>query len=76
MNYRSKHLTAYTFLIGMLLFSVGTNILFYNRIMILQDFIIGSNTWMTVDQFDHIQEEIQRLANEQYQIIPSNKYTK
>jgi hypothetical protein len=58
----------------MLLFSVGANILFYNRIMILQDFIIGSNTWMTVDQFDYIQEEIQRLANEKYQIVPSNKY--
>jgi hypothetical protein len=43
--------------------------------MILQDFIIGSNTWMTVDQFDYIQEEIQRLANEKYQIVPSNKYT-
>ena len=73
MNYRSKHLPIYTFLIGMLLFSIGTNILFYSRIMILQDFIMGSNPWMTVDQFDHIQQEIQRLENEKYQIIPKNQ---
>jgi hypothetical protein len=70
MKYRSKHLPVYTFLVGMLLFSIGTNILFYNRIMILQDFIMGSNPWMTVDQFDHIQKEIQRLENEKYQIVP------
>ena len=73
MNYRSKHLPIYTFLIGMLLFSIGTNILFYSRIMILQDFIMGSHPWMTVDQFDHIQQEIQRLENEKYQIIPKNQ---
>jgi hypothetical protein len=73
MNYRSKHLPIYTFLIGMLLFSIGTNILFYSRIMILQDFIMGFHPWMTVDQFDHIQQEIQRLENEKYQIIPKNQ---
>jgi hypothetical protein len=70
MTCRSKHLPIYTFLVGMMLFSIGTNIIFYNRITLLQDFIMGSNPWMTVDQFDHIQKEIQRLENEKYQIVP------
>lgn len=75
MQHRSKHLPIYTFLIGLLLLSVGTNIVFYNRILILQDFIIGLNPWMTVDQFDLIQKEIIRLENEKYDIVPSHKYT-
>ncbi len=73
MNHRSKHLPIYTFLVGMLLFSIGTNIIFYNRITILQDFIVGCNPWMTVDQFDHIQKEIDRLEQEKYMINIPNK---
>ena len=74
MQYRSKHLPIYTFLIGLLLLSIGTNVLFYNRILILQDFIFGVNPWVTVDQLGLIEQEITRLENEKYQIISPNKY--
>lgn len=75
MQNRSIHLTIYSFLIGLLLLSIGTNILFYNRILILQDFLLGTNNWMTTEQFDLVAEEISRLEKEQYQIIEPNTYS-
>ncbi len=51
------------------------NIIFYNRILILQDFITGFNSWVTPDQFDHFRQEINRLDNEKYQIVPPTKFT-
>lgn len=74
MQHRSKHLPVYTLLVGLLLLSVGTNVLFYNRILILQDFIIGLNPWVTVNQFDLIKQEITRLEQEKYQIVPPKTY--
>jgi hypothetical protein len=68
MNNRSIHLTLYSIIIGCLLFSIGTNIFLYNRILILQDFLIGANTWITKDQFNIIKEEIERLEKEKYQL--------
>ena len=75
MTCRSKHLSIYTFLVGMLLFSIGMNIIFYNRILILQDFITGCNPWVTEDEFDRFRQEIDRLDNEKYQIVPPTKFT-
>jgi len=76
MSNRSKHLPFYTFLIGLLTLSIGINILFYNRILILQDFIFGTNPWISVDQYNLIEKEIQRLDNEKYRIVLPNEYTK
>lgn len=61
MQYRSKHLPIYTMLIGLLLLSVATNILFYNRILILQDFLFESNPWVTSDEFNSMKLEINKL---------------
>lgn len=68
---RSKHLPIYTFLIGIILFSVGTNIVFYNRILILQDFMLGANPWVDLDHFHSMKQEIKRLQNNKY-LIPTN----
>lgn len=76
MQHRSKHLPIYTFLIGMLILSIGTNVLFYNRILILQDFIFGPNHWVTVDQLNLFEKEISRLENERYQIFIPSKNSK
>lgn len=76
MQHRSKHLPIYTLLIGLLLLSIGTNCLFYNRILILQDFIIGLNPWVSINQFELLQKEISRLEKEKYQIVSPNKYQK
>jgi hypothetical protein len=76
MQHRSKHLPIYSLLIGLLLLSVGTNIIFYNRILILQDFVVGVNPWINVNQFELLQKEIYRLENEKYQMVPLNQTTK
>lgn len=75
MSNRSIHLTIYSFLIGCLLLSIGTNLLFYNRILILQDFLLGTNNWITNEQFDLVKQEIDRLEKEKYQIIEPNIYS-
>ena len=69
MNNRSKHLTTYTFLIGLLLLSFGFNLVFYNRILILQEHIISANPWVDVKQFDLLEKECDRLDSQKYQII-------
>lgn len=66
---RSKHLPVYSILIGLLMVSVGFNIIFYHRISNLQDFIKGLNPWISVEHFDLMKTEINRLENEQYKII-------
>ncbi len=76
MTHRSKHLTYYTILIGLLLISFGANFILYNRILIYQDFIVGQNRWITPEQFIDIENEIKRLETEKYQIIPSNQTIK
>jgi uncharacterized membrane protein len=68
MSNRSIHITVYSFLVGCLMFSIATNLFFYNRILILQDFLLGANTWITKDQFNSIKEEITRLEKDKYQI--------
>jgi len=69
MNNRSKHLTTYTFLIGLLLLSFGFNLVFYNRILIFQEHIISADPWISVQEFNSIKKEINRLENERYRII-------
>jgi len=73
MNNRSKHLTIYTFLIGLLLLSFGFNLVFYNRVIILQEHIISANPWVDVKQFDLLEKEIDRLDSEKYQIVPKGE---
>jgi vacuolar-type H+-ATPase subunit I/STV1 len=73
MNNRSKHLTTYTFLIGLLLLSFGFNLVFYNRILILQEHIISANPWMNVQEFNSIEKEINRLENKRYRIVPKGE---
>jgi hypothetical protein len=68
---RSKHLPIYILLIGIILFSVGINIVFYNRILILQDFMVGANPWVDLEQFHSMKQEIQRLQNDKYKILPN-----
>lgn len=75
MSNRSIHLTIYSFLIGCLLFSIGTNLFFYNRILILQDFLLGTNKWISNEDFDLVKQEISRLEKEKYQIVTPNKYS-
>lgn len=75
MQNRSKHLSIYTFLIGILLLSIGMNIVFYNRILILQDFIIGFKPWVTDNEFELLKKEISRLEQDRYEIFQPNKYT-
>jgi hypothetical protein len=70
---RSKHLTTYTFLIGLLLLSFGFNLVFYNRILIFQEHIISTDPWISVQEFNSIKKEINRLENERYQIIPKGE---
>jgi hypothetical protein len=69
MNNRSKHLTTYTFLVGLLLLSFGFNLVFYNRIVILQEYVGSTNPWVSVKQFDLLEKEIDRLDSQKYQII-------
>jgi hypothetical protein len=69
MNNRSKHLTTYTFLVGLLLLSFGFNLVFYNRIVILQEYVGSTNPWVSVKQFDLLEKEIGRLDSQKYQII-------
>jgi len=66
---RSKHLTTYTFLVGLLLLSFGFNLVFYNRIVILQEYVSSTNPWVSVKQFDLLEKEIGRLDSQKYQII-------
>jgi hypothetical protein len=66
MMYRSKHLTIYTFLIGCLIFSLCTNVLFYGRILILQDFLKGSNPWVSIEELNSLRKEIDKLSNVEY----------
>lgn len=68
MTQRSKHLSVYALLIGLLILSFATNILFYNRILILQDFITGSNPWISKEEFISIEKEINRLSENKYTI--------
>jgi hypothetical protein len=58
---------------GLLLFSIGTNCVLYGRIIVLNEFITSLNPWMTVDQFDHLRKEINRLDSQKYQIIPKGE---
>jgi len=57
---------------GLLLFSIGTNCVLYSRIIVLNEFIKNTNPWMSVQEFDHFRQEIDRLDNEKYQIVPKN----
>jgi hypothetical protein len=66
---RSKHLTTYTFLVGLLLLSFGFNLVFYNRIVIFQEYVGSTNPWVSVKQFDLLEKEIGRLDSQKYQII-------
>ena len=75
MTNRSKHLTLYTMLIGLMLLSVCFNILFYGRILILQDFVKATNPWVSVQEFDMFKKELLRLEKTKYEII-SPKMTK
>lgn len=70
---RSKHLTIYSFIIGLLLLSFGFNLIFYNRIVILQEYIGSTNPWLSVKQFDLLKKEIDRLDGEKYQIVPKGE---
>jgi hypothetical protein len=63
---RSKHLPVYTLLIGLLIISFATNILFYNRILILQDFVSGINPWISTPELESIKKEINWLSNQKY----------
>lgn len=69
MNYRSKHLPIYTMLIGLLLVSIGFNILLYGRIIILQEFLKVSNPWVSEKEFKLFKQELFRLENIKYDII-------
>ena len=59
MIHRSKHLSVYVVLIGTLLFSVGFNILQYQRIKSLEH--LSSNSWVTDVEYQKIKQEIERL---------------
>lgn len=72
MTNRSKHLPFYTILIGLMLLSVGFNILFYGRILILQDFIKATNPWVSVQEFNMFKRELLRLEKTKYEIISPN----
>ena len=58
---------------GLLLFSVGINCVLYSRIIILNEYIKNINPWMTVEEFDYLREEINRLDSQKYQIIPEGE---
>lgn len=70
MNYRSKHLPIYTMLIGLMLVSIGFNILFYGRILILQEFMKATNPWVSENEFDLFKKELSRLESKKYEIVP------
>jgi hypothetical protein len=73
MNNRSKHLPVYTCLVGLLLLSFGFNLILYSRISILQEYIISTNPWVSLKQFDLLEKEIDRLDSEKYQIVPKGE---
>lgn len=68
MTDRIKNLPVYVMLVGCLLISFGFNLILYNRVIILQDFIKGINPWMSVEQFDLLKTEIDRLESQKYNI--------
>lgn len=61
-----KNKSIYALLIGLLFFSIGINIVFYNRILILQDFIKGYNPWVSVEQLNSMEKEIEKLSTKKY----------
>ena len=66
---KSKHPILYSLLICSLLISSGLNIIFYNRLTVLQELIQNVNPWwMNINEFEHIKSEINRLEKEQYKI--------
>lgn len=66
---RSKHITIYSLLIGILFLSIGFNFMFYHRLVILQEFIKTTNPWVTNSELNLIEQEINRLENTKYQIF-------
>ena len=64
MTHRSKHMPFYCILVGGLLISVGFNILQYNRIKALEAMTVQN--WLSVQEYEMIQREINRLDNVKY----------
>lgn len=63
MNYRSKHLPIYTFLIGILILSLSFNYYFYQKITELNQYISYTNYWVTPKEFQDFKQEIKRLES-------------
>ncbi len=62
MSNRSFHMPYYCLLVGLLLMSVGYNIILYNRIDQLK--IQNSPSWITSQEMQLIEQEIRRLELE------------
>lgn len=65
----NKHYSIYLVLLGLLTISIGLNFLFYNRINILQQYIIDTNPINNTDHLNLMKKEIERLEKTKYQII-------
>lgn len=69
MQYRSKHLTSYCFLIGVIVFLVGFNFVAYNRILYLEKCLCQNNSWLTASEFYQMEKEIDRLDKETKSVL-------
>lgn len=66
---RSKHLTLYSILFGIIIFLIGTNIMSYNRIQYLEKCLCENTMWLSAFEFQQIQNEIQRLEKETKSVL-------
>lgn len=57
-----------TIISGLLTLSIGLNILFYQRIILLDKIIIHTTRPVSKQELEKIQEEIDRLSNIQYDV--------
>ena len=66
MSYRSKYLPLVVLLSGMLLLSVGFNLIYISRIYSLDKISHNSNSPVSENELHNMMKEIKRLSNQTY----------
>lgn len=66
MTHRSFHLPIYTMLIGLLITSIGFNILAFNHIRETQQIANKSNCPVSDQELHNMMEEVKRLSKQTY----------
>ena len=67
MQHRSKHLPIYTILIGLLLVSLGYNLILHHRLTKATEFIGAINPWISPYDYSLITKEIEKSESEKIQ---------